>query len=179
MEKKTYHISSLEEVKKNYNEVITHPEIKSYRCIGGGRFSLGYDAERDCVIKREGEYYFDNPNFVESVEPVEPVESVEDEIDVSKVPDAEDAEDIKPAAYSEKKSEAAIKPQAKEEVKTESESVLKEKTAELMAQNAALKEELDAVKKHNAILSQDIENIMISVRTIKNLFASVENYNFK
>ena len=173
MEKKTYHISSLEEVKKIYNEVIAHPEIKSYRCIGGGRFSLGYDAKKDCVIKREGEYYFDNPNFVESVE------SVEDEIDVSKVPDAEDAEDIKPAAYSEKKSEAAIKPQAKEEVKTESESVLKEKIAELVAQNAALKEELDTVKKHNAILSQDIENIMISVRTIKNIFASVENYNFK
>lgn len=160
---KTYHISSLEEVEKTYYEVLKNFNIKAYRCIGGGRYSLGFDPVTRKVIKREGEYYFDNPNYVPAVPGAEEPEPVDEHLNID-VDDMVEAED----------NTEEIKPSVAEDHENHEETI-----AALKEKNAALSEELDTVKKQNEILSRDIENIMITVRTIKNLFANVDHFNFK
>lgn len=177
----TYHVNDLAEVKTYFNEVCKNPKIKGYRCVGGGAASYGYDPNKNIIVKKMGEFYFDNPSYKEeAVEDVAP-EIVEDkEFDVPEV--EETATELEPEAEAEAPIATETEPEAVTEAVAEVDRVaeLEQEVKELNnvidgleEDNRSLTEQLAAKDKALQVAIQELKVIKGAAKIIKDMFNSL------
>lgn len=159
----TYHVNDLAEVKTYFNEVCKNPKIKGYRCVGGGAASYGYDPDKKIIVKKMGEFYFDNPSYKEEeVEDVAP-EIVEDkEFDVPEVEETVAAIEPETESPIETETEPEAAPEAVAEV---------DRVAELEQEVKALNNVIDGLEEDNKSLTEQLaakdEALQVAIQELK------------
>lgn len=162
----TYHVNDLAEVKTYFNEVCKNPKIKGYRCVGGGAASYGYDPDKKIIVKKMGEFYFDNPSYKEeAVEDVAP-EIVEDkEFDVPEVEEA-----VETQTETQTETESPIETETEPEAVTETVAEV-DRVAELEQEIKELNNVIDGLEEDNKSLAEQLaakdEALQVAIQELK------------
>ena len=185
---KTFHITSMDEIKTHYNEVLKDPTIEGYRCIGGAcRKSYGYDPEKDTVLRKEGEFYFSNPSYKKKEESHE-ADLEDDDFDIPEDDIVEEVETKEEASDAMEQVEEVHEQKETAEIATkeepapvdESDNVedLKKRIHELEQANKAKDEALDAASALIEKYKTFERTIFFAAKVVKDLFSEADSYPF-